>query len=234
MPPPFLCFSCPVAWPALQPTLPLRTYGGHLMPKAVVCSNIPNISWLALCELWALCYFLIAQTSLFFLLSTDSKRYEKIIKMLINGRGIFSVIKLAGWIEVPVCMCQEIQRCHHQTEWVREVLRVREGSQIPGLRVHRAMRINSSTFDFHTVIKVQNNTTLCPLSFYSANGALYPKLRLLFNFDVAFYISKVLYNPSLAILFSLYWHHPFHKLAESEKTMQFGLVTWILGMDFMY
>lgn len=89
--------------------------------------------------------------------------------------------------------------------WVREVLkRVREGSQIPGLRVRRVMRINSSTSDLYTVIKVQSNTTLCPFYFYSANGTLYPKLRVLLSFDVAFYVSKVLYNLSLATLFFLY------------------------------
>lgn len=79
----------------------------------------------------------------------------------------------------------------------------KEWSQICGLRVHRAMRINSSTSDLYTVIKVQSNTTLCPFYFYPANGTLRPELRLLFGFDVVFYISKVLYNPSLAILFSL-------------------------------
>lgn len=97
-------------------------------------------------------------------------------------------------------MCQGVHGgAINQTEWVKEVLGVREDSQIPGLRVHRAMRINSSTCDLYIVIKVQNNTTLCP--FYSANGALYPKLRLLLSFDVAFHISKILYNLSLASLF---------------------------------
>lgn len=63
--------------------------------KCGYIASIPNIPRLALCELWVLCYFLIARTSLFFLLRTDGKRYKKIIKVLINGSGIFSIIKLA-------------------------------------------------------------------------------------------------------------------------------------------
>lgn len=139
---------------------------------------------------------------------------KKIIKELINGRGIFSVIKLAPlqgnsclhWSGAP-------GRCL-PADWVGKgsASRGSEGSRASGLRGHRAIRINNSTSDLYTVIKVQSNTTLCPFYFYSANGTLHPKLRLLFSFDVIFYIGKVLYNPSLAILFSLYEHHSFHKL----------------------
>lgn len=94
------------------------------MPKAVVCSNIPDILWLVLYELWALCYFLIVQTSLFFLLSTNCKRHKKIIKVLINERGIFSVIKLALLNRISCShLSEDSGRYHHHTEWVREVLR---------------------------------------------------------------------------------------------------------------
>lgn len=121
---PFLCFRLPAAGSALQPPLTLRMQVSCLTPNGLVCSNIPNIPWLALCELWVLCYFLLAQTSLFFLLSTDGKRYQKIIKVLVNGRGIFSVIK---WALLNGSSCLRLSgdsgRCHHQTLWVREVLR---------------------------------------------------------------------------------------------------------------
>lgn len=110
------CFSFPAACSALQPTRGLRMQAGHLTPEVLVCSNIPSIPWLAFCELCVLCYFLIAQTSLFFLLSADSKRYEKIIKVLIHGRGIFSVIRLA-LLNRSSCLhlSGHSERCHHQT-----------------------------------------------------------------------------------------------------------------------
>ena len=89
--------------------LGMRMRRGHLPRNAVTCSVIPDTPWLALCELRVLCHFLIAPASLFFLLSAGGKRFEKIIAVLLNGRGIFSVIKLALLKEGPVCICQEIQ-----------------------------------------------------------------------------------------------------------------------------
>lgn len=125
-----LPFSFPAAPSALQPTLSTVQPTSHQRQV-----DIRIFQTLALCGLWALCYFLIAQTSLFFLLSTESKRYKKIIKVLINGRGIFSVIKLA-LLNRSSClhMSGDSGRCHHQAEWEREVLReLGRGAKFLGL-----------------------------------------------------------------------------------------------------
>ena len=55
------------------------------------------------------------------------------------------------------------------------------------------------------LFRLAGRINLCPFYFYSANQTLQPKLRLLFSFDVTFYISKVLYNPSISYFILLYY-----------------------------
>lgn len=98
------------------------------------------LDWLFVnCEI---CYFLIAQTSLFSLLSADGKRYEQIIKVLINARGIFSVSKLAvlnrssrpHWSAGP-------REVRGQPRWVRRARRGQGGRR--AARAHRTLPLHT-------------------------------------------------------------------------------------------
>lgn len=79
------------------------------------------------CALWTMSSLLLPHCSKLFIFPAKCRWLRdtgKIIKVLINGRGIFSVIKLA-LLNRSSCshLSGDLRRCHQQKQWVREVLR---------------------------------------------------------------------------------------------------------------
>lgn len=189
-----LCFCFPRACspPSLE--------GVYMWPHAegtCMCKYSKHPLTCLFCGLWALCCFLIAQASLFSCQAQIVKRYWEDNQELVTSNRKRTLLSYQAGPKQKFLLT--LVRRLRETPWAywvgRGPLRVREGSQILRLESSQGNGDQYGTFDLHSYSGTKRHYPLSFFMFLSANRTLYPKLRLLFSFDVVFIFAKYFIIP---------------------------------------